>query len=70
MEANNPRKEHLKLCLQLILQSHLHQLDAGLTEGKMLELCNETGLQNVPETHEQRLAALQLQAARLLPSLT
>ncbi|TDV35015.1 hypothetical protein C7405_10644 [Paraburkholderia caballeronis] len=35
----------------------------------MLELCTEVGLPNVPDTHEQRLAALQVQAARLLPQL-
>lgn len=69
MQQTGPRAEHVRLCLRLILQSHLHQLDAGLTEEKMLELCTEVGLPNVPDTHEQRLAALQVQAARLLPQL-
>lgn len=69
MQQTGPRAEHVRLCLRLILQSHLHQFDAGLTEEKMLELCTEVGLPNVPDTHEQRLAALQVQAARLLPQL-
>ena len=70
MLQTGPRVEHIRLCLQLILQSHLHQLDAGLTKEKVLELCNEVGLSNVLETHEQRLAALQVQAARVLSKLT
>lgn len=70
MPQTAPRAEHVRLCLKLILQSHLHQLDAGLTEEKVLELCTEAGLPNVPETHERRLAALQVQAARLLSKLT
>src|SRR5947209_2969815 len=52
MPQTSPRAEHVRLCLQLILQSYLHQLDAGLTEEKVLELCTEANLPNVPETHE------------------
>jgi hypothetical protein len=70
MQQTGPRAEHVRLCLQFILQAHLHQLDAGLTEEKVLELCTEVGLPNMPETHERRLAALQVLAARLLPHLT
>ena len=70
MEMNGPRREHLKLCLQLILQSHLHQLDAGFTEQKVLELCTQLEVPDVPATHEKRLAALQVQAARMLPHLS
>lgn len=66
METTGPRGEHLRLCLQLILQAHLHQLDAGLTEAKVLSLCDEMGLQNVPATHSARLAALQVLAAQQL----
>lgn len=69
MPQTGPRAEHVRLCLQLILQSYLHQLDAGLTKEKVLELCNEIGLPDVPATHERRLAALQAQASRLLPQL-
>lgn len=28
--------EHLKLCLQLILQSHLHQFDVGFTRASLV----------------------------------
>jgi len=68
MEIIGPEKEHLRLCLQLILQSHLHQLDAGLSEEKVLELCEKTGMADIPATHQKRVMALQTLAARVLPT--
>ncbi len=69
MQTTGPRGEHLRLCLQLILQSHLHQLDAGLNDAKVRALCVELGMQNTPGSHEARLGALQVIAAQLLPRL-
>ena len=66
MHTTGPEGEHLKLCLQLILQAHLHQLDAGFTEARVEALCHEMEMQNVPPTHEARLEALQVLAARQL----
>lgn len=67
VEKNGPGTEHLRLCLQLIVQSHLHQFDAGLTECKVEALCREVGIREVPLTHNARLAALQVAAVRILP---
>jgi len=67
MEVSGPKGEHLRLCLQLILQSHLHQFDSGLTEDKIEALCRDAGMQNVPTTQAARLEALQVLAAQLLP---
>lgn len=68
MQTTGPRGEHLRLCLQLILQAHLHQLDAGLTAEKVLALCVDVGMRNVPDTQAARLASLRVLAAQLLPS--
>lgn len=67
MQTTGPRGEHLRLSLQLILQAHLHQLDAGLTEAKVETLCNEVGMRKIPATHGERLETLQVLAAQLLP---
>lgn len=67
MERTGPLGEHLQLCLQLILQAHLHQLDAGFTEQKVFDLCTQVDMQNILRTHEARLAALQVLAAQMLP---
>ncbi len=67
MKRTGPHNEHIRLCLQLILQAHLHQLDAGFTDQKVQDLCAQLGMQNVPDMHEKRLAALQVLAAKLLP---
>ncbi|NKI93890.1 hypothetical protein [Rhizobacter sp. SG703] len=67
MPINGPRTERQRLCLQLILHTHLHQLEMPLTEQMVSELCVELGLPNVPSTHRARVAALQVEAAKLLP---
>jgi hypothetical protein len=67
MEDIGPTREHVQLCLQLVLQAHLHQLDPGLTHQKVVELCRALGMHNMPETHAARLDALQVLAARMLP---
>lgn len=69
MEKTGPTREHVQLCLQLILQAHLHQLDPGLTHQKVMELCGVLDMQNIPETHTARLDALQVLAAQVLPLL-
>ncbi len=69
MVANSSGREHWRLCLQLILQSHLHQLDAGLTEKKVYELCRELKLRDIPGTHDKRLVRLQEIAPRILGQL-
>jgi hypothetical protein len=69
MQVLAPKREHLRLCLQLILQSFLHNLDAGFTEQKILDLCAELELRIIPNTHRHRLAALQTMGARILPTL-
>lgn len=66
--ADSPQGEHIGLCLRLILQSHLHQLDAGLTEIKVHALCASLRIREIPSNYEARLALLQVLAAQLLPT--
>ena len=66
MKATHPGTEHLRLCLQLVLHSYLHQLDVGFTDAKVKAVCEELGVRNIPETHKERLAVLQTRAAQLL----
>ncbi|AMP02118.1 hypothetical protein CAter10_4730 [Collimonas arenae] len=67
MERTGPTREHVRLCLQLILQAHLHQLEAGLTHQKVLDICALLDMHKVPPTHAERLDALQVVAAQVLP---
>lgn len=67
MKSTGPYDEHIRLCLRLILQSHLHQLDAGFTEKKVQAIFAALKIQNVPSTHGNRIATLQILAAKLLP---
>jgi hypothetical protein len=69
MKKNSSHSEHLRLCLQLILQAHLHELDVGFTEEKLHELCAQLRLTQLPDTNERRLAALQVLAAQRLPQM-
>ena len=69
MERTGPTREHVQLCLQLILQAHLHQLDVGLTHQKVVELCGVLDMHDIPENHAARLRALQVVAAQALPLL-
>ena len=69
MKQTSSQVEHLRLCLQLILQAHLHELDVGFTEQKLRELCAQLRLTQVPHTVEGCLAALQVLAAQRLPQM-
>lgn len=69
MKQTSVQAEHLRLCLQLILQAHLHELDAGFTEEKLRKLCTQLKLAQVPHTREGQLAALQVLAAQRLPQM-
>jgi hypothetical protein len=63
-------REHVKLCLRLVLHAHLHQLEAGLTHQKVVELCSMLDMNQEKATHAERLDALQVRAAQLLPMMT
>lgn len=65
--TDSPLQENLLLCLRLILQAHLHQLDAGITDVKLQALCEELDMASIPDSCEAKLAALQVLAAQLLP---
>lgn len=66
-QHSDPHFEHLRLCLQLILQAHLHQFDDGMCEQKVRSLCAELGLSNIADTDKARRRALQVKAAQMLP---
>lgn len=70
MKPKGPIREHVVLCLRVILQARLHNLDDGFSEEKVIELCNAIGVIEVPETHCERVLILQRAAASILINKT